>query len=108
MFHGRLKLKHGYHDAMVSAIRYQDRDVILDVVLCSCCNELPGPATISFLRVRNFETVRDALESARGANRGRRFIDEIIGMIRNEDRTILLDLQTAGGVRVDARHISEA
>src|SRR5918993_5836653 len=103
----RLKLKHGYHDAMVSAIRYQNRDVILDVNLCSCCNASAGPATISFLSVRNFETVRNALESARRENTGRKYIDEIIGIIRSEDRGILLDLQTAGGVRVDAQGIFE-
>src|SRR4051812_6773837 len=104
----RLKLKHGYHDAMVSAIRYQDRDVILGVDLCSCCNLSPGPVTISFLGVRNFEVVQDALESARRKNSGRTYIDEIIGIIRSEDRGFLVDLQTAGGVRVDAHGIVEA
>lgn len=107
MAYKRLKLKHGYHDAMVSAIRYESRDVILDVELCSCCNPSTGPATISFLGVRNFQTVQDALETARKINSGRKYIDEIIGIIRSEDRGILLDLQTAGGVRVDAQGILE-
>ena len=104
----RLKLKHGYHDAMVSAIRYENRDVILDVDLCSCCNPSAGPATISFLGVRNFQTVQDALETARRINIGRKYIDEIVGIVRSEDRGMLLDLQTAGGVRVDAQGVLEA
>ena len=108
MGYKRLKLKYGYHDAMVWAIRYQNREVILDVELCSCCNASPGPATISFLDVRNFEMVQEALESARRENIGRAHIDEIIGIVRSEDRGILLDLHTAGGVQVDAQGIVEA
>lgn len=103
----RLKLKHGYHDARVSAICYQNRDVFLYLDLCSCRNASPGPATISFLDVRNFEMVQDALESARRKNSGYRYIDEIIDIIRTEDRSIYLCLRTAGDVRVDAQDIFE-
>ena len=104
----RLKLQHGYHDAMVSAIRYRDRDVILDVDLCGCCNPSPGPATIIFQSVRNFDVVHQALESARRANSHREYIDEIIGIVRGDNGGFLLDLQTAGCVTVVAGSIFEA
>jgi hypothetical protein len=104
----RIKLKHRYHDAQVSAIRYENHDVILDVELCSCCNPSPGPTTLWLLGVRNFDAVRDALERARKVNAGTKFIDEMIGIARDADRGLVLDMQTAGAVRVDARGVYEA
>jgi hypothetical protein len=80
----RLKLTHGYHDALVRAVRYRDEaDVILDVDLCSCCNPWQ-------------------------ANTERPYIDEIIGIFRHEGRGYVLDLMTAGGVHADARGLHEA
>jgi hypothetical protein len=104
----RLKLKHGYHDARVSAVGYRGRDVVLDVELCGCCNDSPGPASITFLDVRNVEAVRDALELARRTNNRNPYVDVLVGIIRGDDRAFLLDLETAGGVRVEARGFIES
>lgn len=104
----RLKLNHGYHDALIRAIRYDDEDVIIDIDLCSCCNPSPGPATLSFLGLRNLAEVRAALEAARQANAERGYVDEIIGIMRDDERGVLLDLMTAGSVHVDARGLHEA
>src|SRR5262249_14351854 len=104
----RLKLQHEYHDARITAIRYRDTtDVILEIDLCGCCNPSPGSATLSFLGLRNFQEVQQALERAREANAGRGSIDEIVAIVR-EERGYLLDLATVGGVRVDARGLHEA
>jgi hypothetical protein len=105
----RLKLTHGYHDALVRAIRYRDNaDVILDVDLCSCCNPSLGRATLSFLGLRNFAGVHAALEAARHANAKRDYIDEIVGIVRHEGRGYVLNLMTAGAMHADARGLHEA
>jgi hypothetical protein len=105
----RLKLKHSYHDAVIRAICYcNNADVLLDVDLCSCCNPSPGPATLSLLDLRNFAEVQQLLESAREANVGRGYLDEIIGIVREGKQGYLLDLATVGEVRVDARGLHEA
>jgi hypothetical protein len=105
----RLKLQHGYHDALILAVRYRDdEDVILEVGLCNCCNPSTGPATLSLLSLRNFAEVRAALEAARQANAGRGYVDEIVAVGRANGRGYQLDLMTAGPVRVDARGLHEA
>ncbi|MGN6547344.1 MAG: hypothetical protein ACTHK7_19995 [Aureliella sp.] len=104
----QLKLKHGYHEAMISAIRYHDRDIAFDVELCSCCNPAPGPATLWFFDVRNFEQVRGVLEGTRRANRSRQYIDEIDGITRGDERGYSVYLMTSGNLEIDARSISEA
>jgi hypothetical protein len=104
----RLKLEHGYHDALIRAIRYGDGpDVVIDVDLCSCCNPSAVSATLSLLGVRNFAEVQAALESARQVNVERGYVDEIVGIVRGGKRGFLLDLVTAGSVRVDARGLHE-
>jgi hypothetical protein len=104
----RLKLKNGYHDSLIRAVRYvRDADIMLDVDLCSCCNVAAGRATICLNGVRNFAAVRDALESARLKNANQEYIDEIYGILRAEDRGYLLGLMTAGEVRVDAQCLHE-
>lgn len=104
----RLKLKNGYHDALIRAIRYSDEsDVILDVDLCSCCNASTGRATLCLTGIRNFAEVQKALESARATNAKRDYIDEIIAVLRADDRGYLLDLMTAGGLHVDAKALHE-
>jgi len=105
----RLKLKHGYHDALIRAIRYRDNeDVVLDVGRCGCSNPSPGFATLSLLGLRNFAEVQAALEAARRANAARGYVDEIVGIVRDDGRGYLLDLHTAGAVRADARGLYEA
>ncbi len=105
----QVKLKHSYHDARIKAIRYcDDRDVVLDVHLCSCCNPSQGPATLSFLGLRNFAQMQAALEIARQANAGHDSIDEIIGILRDDERGYILDLATAGSLHLDPRGLHEA
>jgi len=104
----RLKLKNGYHDSLIRAIRYIDEtDIMLDVDLCSCCNVSPGRATLCLNGVRNFADVRQALESARVKNTKRDYIDEIYAVLRADERGYLLGLMTAGQVRVDAQALHE-
>lgn len=104
----RLKLKNGYHDSLVRAIRYiGETDIMLDVDLCSCCNVSPGRATLCLNGVRNYAKVRQALESARAKNTKRGYIDEIYAVLRADDRGYLLGLMTAGQVRVDAQTLHE-
>jgi hypothetical protein len=104
-----LKLKHGYHDGIIRAIRYRNgTDVALDIDLCSCCNPSPDPAALSLLGLRNFPDVQRPLESARQANAERGFIDEIVDILRDDERGYLFDLMTAGEIRVDARGLHEA
>jgi len=104
----RLKLKHGYHDGIVRLVRYRDTDVVLEVNLCSCCNPSPGFALITFIGVQNFEEVRSAFESSRMKNERFGFVDEIVGVLRPDRDTYLLDLSTAGAVHVKARSLHEA
>jgi hypothetical protein len=105
----RLHLKHGYHDGLIRAIRYRgDADVVFEIDLCSCCNPSPGSATLSLLGLRNFAEVQELLESARQANAGRGYIDEIIAIVREAERGYRLNLATAGAVCVDARGLHEA
>jgi hypothetical protein len=51
--------------------------------------------------------VQAALESARQVNVERGYVDEIVGIVRGGKRGFLLDLVTAGSVRVDARGLHE-
>lgn len=105
----RLKLQHGYHDALIKAIRYRDNaDVMLEVGLCSCCNPSTGRVTLSLLGLRNSAEVHGALEAARQANAERDSIDEIVSIVRHDERGYLLSLMTAGAVHVDARGLYEA
>jgi hypothetical protein len=105
----RLNLQHGYHDALIKAIRYRDsEDVVIDIDLCSCCNPSPGLATLSFLGVRNFAEVLAALEHAKQANAIRRNIDEIVVVARDDQRGYKVFLSAAGAVKVDARGLHEA
>jgi hypothetical protein len=104
-----LKLNHRYHDALIRAIRYRDEeDVVFEIDLCSCCNLSPGSAILSFLGLRNFVDVHELLESARKKNTAKAYVDEIIGISRDDKRGYLLDLSTAGAVRLDARGLHEA
>jgi hypothetical protein len=105
----RLKLNHGYHDALIRAIRYRDNaDVVLEIDLCSCCNPSPGSATLSFFGLRNFAELQEVLESSRQANAERGYIDEIVAIGRDDERGYQLELVSAGAVRVDARGLHEA
>ena len=104
----RLKLKRDYHDATVTTIRYRERDIVLCVELDGYCNDPAGPATISFLDVGNFEEVRETLESARRENSDRGFIDQIIGIVKDDDRVVCIDFQSAGAVLMNPRSIFEA
>jgi hypothetical protein len=105
----RLKFKHCYHDGLILAVRYRDNaDVVIDIDLCSCCNPSPGPAILTLLGLRNFAEVRQALEPAQRANAAKGYIDEIIGIVRIDGGAYLLDLATAGAVRVEARGLHEA
>lgn len=105
----RLKLKHGYHDAVIRVIRYHDNeDVAIEVDLCSCCNPSAGPATLSPVGLRNFADVKAALERSRQANAGRGYVDEIVAVMRHDKRGYQFDLATAGPVHVDARGLHEA
>jgi len=105
----RLRLMHNYHDAKITSIEYPgDSAVVIGVELCSYCNGAPGPATLSFHSVRNYAEVKAALESARQTNAERSYLDEIVGIARDDQRGILLDLMTAGAVRIDARGFHEA
>jgi hypothetical protein len=105
----RPKLKHSYHDAIIKAVRYRgDADVLLEIDLCTCCNASAGPATLCLLGLRNFAAVHEALESAHKQNAERGYVDEIVGVFRDQERGYLFDLITAGTVRVDARGLDEA
>src|SRR4051812_39401987 len=98
----RLKLQHGYHDALIRAVRYVDEsDIMLDVDLCSCCNSSRGRTTVCLLGVRNFRDVQKALEQVRITNARRDYIDEIYAIRRASARDYLLCLQTAGELYVD-------
>jgi hypothetical protein len=104
----RLKLKHGYHDALIRAVRYRDNeDVAIDIDLCNCCKPLPGTVTLTFLGVRNFAELQAVLERARQGNAERGYIDEIVGIVRGDERGFLLDLMLGGAVHVDARGLHE-
>ncbi|GEM_PF-5512633 len=76
--------------------------------LCGCCNPSAGPATLTFLGVQNLDAVRQALESARQQNAGRGSIDEVVDTRPEEGRGYLLDLATAGLLRVETRELYEA
>ena len=105
----RLKLRHGYHDAIIRSVEYrEDEDIILTVDLCGCCNPSPGQATLTFRGIRNFEKVRSTLEAAREENKARGYLDEIIGIVRNDVRGYLLDLATARDITVDAKNLLES
>lgn len=105
----RLKLKHGYHDARVTAVRYLGDDIELTVRLCSCCNPSPGgTAVLSLLGVRNFDDVKAALESVRDANASRGYVAEIVGIVRHPARGYHLGLGESPGLWVDAKGLHEA
>ena len=82
--------------------------MILEVGLCGCCNPSTGAATLSLLGLRNFGEVRAALESARQANAGRGYVDEIVAVGRADGRGYQFGLMTAGPVCVEARGLHEA
>lgn len=105
----KIKLTHGYHDALIKEIQYRDEsDVTLNVDVCSCCNPSPGRYALCFYGVRNFATVQEAIESSRVTNVNKGYIDEIIGIARDDERGFLLDLATAGSVRIDAKGLHES
>jgi hypothetical protein len=105
----RLKLKHAYHDALIRSIRYRDNeDVAFDIDLCNCCNPSPATVTLTLLGVQNFAEMQAALEAARQRNAERGYIDGIVGIVRGNERGVLLDLMVAGVLHVDARGLHEA
>ena len=105
----RIKLKNGYHDARIREVRFiDDCDIMLDVDLCSCCNASPGPATLCFLGIRNYSAVKDELETARAKNAKRGYIDEIIAILRADNRGFIIGLDSAGDLWVDAKGLTEA
>jgi hypothetical protein len=94
---------------MVQEVRYPGGgDVVLGVQLCPCCNPSPGPATLWFAGVRNFEEVKQALEGARRSNQSKPYIDELVCVLRGENGVYILGLSTAGAVEVDAKGLHES
>ncbi len=105
----RAKLKYVYHDGSITCVRYPAEDeIVIYVTLCDCCNGSAGTGVLTFCGVRNGAEVRSALEAAERRNRGHKYVDEIIGIGREHKRGYLLDLETAGGVFVDAASLIEA
>jgi hypothetical protein len=107
----KLKLKHGYHDALVQSVQFQeDDDVLIAVDLCGCCNPTPGGhATLTFCGVRNFDQVHLALEAARQENQGKGYIDEIVNIFRDDQtRGYLVVFTTAGDLTFDAKGVVES
>lgn len=103
-----LKLKHEYHDGIITEVRFRDdRDVIVFVRLCSWGNQSSGPATISFIQVKNFQQVYQAFESVMEQHPEREYVDHVFGIVRNKDRSYELQCINAGCIRIEAVSILE-
>ena len=103
-----LKLKRGYHDATITAVRDGEPDEIaIDVALCSCCNQACESATLSFLGVTNLAEARNPFEQTRAANEGKGYVDRMVGILRTSPREYLLTLSTAREVRIHAAGLVE-
>jgi hypothetical protein len=104
----RLKLRHEYHDALVTAIEYSDGDSLgLTVSLCGGSNPTPGAIVhLTFHGVRNIQEVYERLESIQSANTLKPYDTEILGIFRNENRGYVLCLVEENLI-VDAKSVTE-
>ncbi len=106
----RLKLKYNYHDSLIKSVEFKDdQDVILQIDLCGCCGGIYGGETVHlfFCGVRNIDDVRAAFASMSHSGPGRNYLDEILGVDRDEDRRYTLYLAITGSVTIDAKSIIE-
>ena len=102
-----LKTKHSYHDANIRAVEFEAADsTVFEVELCGC-SDIPGATVhLSFHGVRNIEEVRSFIDALVERAEGRPRIAEIVGIVREDDRRILMDLDR-GPLFISARSFME-
>jgi len=97
----RLKLKHAYHDSFLRSVEVTGRRLVLSVELA------PGVTRhLFFAGVRNLDELRELFGLPTDASSIE--VDaEIVGIVREDDGRILVDLMNYGSVRVDCKNLSE-
>lgn len=104
----RLKLRHQYHDATIRGVSYHNsEDISLESHLCECGNPTPMSVHLTFLGVRNFSDVQQALGAPRAAPSEVGIIGEIVGIGKHPQRGYVLDLGFDRAAFIDAQGISE-
>jgi hypothetical protein len=103
----RLRLKHNYHDSVLRSVEIEDRRLTFVIALDPHWNNRVAERRHLFFEgVRNMEEVLHRL----GHSAGERCLDlgdEIIGIARNDDGRILVDLMKAGAIYIDCKSIGE-
>ena len=89
----KLKTRHSYHDAVIRAEFYgAGDDIIFEVELCGCSGSPGATIRLSFYGIQNIGEVRQFIAALSGRAKGQARIAEIIGLAREADRRILIDL----------------
>lgn len=103
----RLKTKHSYHDAEVRAVEFGAGDsVVFEVELCGCSGSSGTTVHLSFHGVKNMGEVRSFIEPILEPAKERARIAEIIGLVREDNRRFLMDLDQ-GALYISAKSFTE-
>lgn len=103
----RIRLQNEYHDGSLKSVRFRDADVTLVVDLDGHWNhQCAERAFLTFHHVRNLDAVRAVLQ-AYPEEVAVSLSDEIIGIVKLDKTTYLVDLHRTGALELDCRGISE-
>ena len=101
------KLKHNYHDATLSEVRFSDTDVTLVVSIDGYWNnQCEERACLFFYGVKNLDDIRSVL-SAAGEAAQRGSPDEIIGIAKTGKEEYVVDFARTGSVSIVCSSLSE-
>jgi hypothetical protein len=103
----RLRLSHNYHDSVLRSVQIEDRRLTFVIDLDPHWNnKVPERRHLFFEGVRNIEEVLHGFGQTAEAKH-LDLADEIIGIARNDDGRILVDLMKAGAIYIDCKSIGE-
>jgi hypothetical protein len=104
----KIKLEHEYHDSRIISFSYSnDSDIEFEISLDGCWNnKCVETRHLIFHGIRNFNEVRQILETAKIKKKMIGFFDEIIGIGKIESKYVI-DLSSLGSLIINAKSISE-
>lgn len=104
----RIKLEHEYHDSHIISFSYiNDSDIEFRISLDGYWNNgCIETRHLIFHGIRNFNEVKQILETAKIRNKNIGFFDEIMGIGKIESK-YLMELSSLGSLIINAKSISE-
>ncbi|MHB0936189.1 MAG: hypothetical protein ACYDCO_10160 [Armatimonadota bacterium] len=106
----KVPFRYEYHDALIRSFEVKDgQDLVLEIDLCGHYSGLHGGGMVHlfFYEVRNIDEVKEHLTSTSSELGNRKYIDEILGLDKNDKQGYTLYLASSGSLRIDAKRVSE-